>query len=99
MASSEELDVNMENDGEKNHQLKATYIGHATVLLDFGGTAILTDPVFSEKIPGRKRQIPPGLTFSALPSVSAVLISHYHYDHFDLPTLFRNWANSLPREI
>ena len=86
-ANSEEPAIDNPGGNEEKSQLTATYIGHATVLLDVGGNAILTDPVFSDKIPGRKRHLPPGLTLSALPALTAIVISHSHYDHFDLPTL------------
>ena len=78
-------------------RITATWIGHATVLLNFYGTTILTDPVFSNRVGanlgfgtlGRKRQIAPALTFDDLPPIDLVLLSHAHMDHFDLPTLRR----------
>lgn len=66
-----------------------TFVGHATVLVEMRGRFFLTDPVFSSRIPGVKREVPPGLDLEALPPLTAVLISHAHFDHLDLPTLER----------
>jgi len=75
-------------------EVAATYIGHATVLLRFPGLAVLTDPVFSERASpvgwiGPKRVRAPAIARDALPRIDAVLLSHNHYDHMDLPSLRR----------
>lgn len=74
--------------------LRATLVNHSTVLLQQGGCNILTDPIWSERAsplswigPRRKRK--PGVSLEDLPPLDAVLISHNHYDHLDLPTLRR----------
>ena len=69
-----------------------TYIGHATLLLRFGELCVLTDPVFSERASpfswtGPKRVRPPAIALDALPKIDAVVLSHNHYDHMDLPSL------------
>jgi len=38
---------------------------------------------------GPQRVNDPGIAFEALPLINAVLVSHCHYDHLDLPTLSR----------
>ncbi|WP_202638055.1 MBL fold metallo-hydrolase [Bailinhaonella thermotolerans] len=67
-----------------------TWVGHATFVVRIGGLTVLTDPVWSRRIPGvRARLTPPGVEWDALPPVDAVVISHNHYDHLDLPTIRR----------
>jgi L-ascorbate metabolism protein UlaG (beta-lactamase superfamily) len=73
------------------------WIGHATVLINFFGTKILTDPVLFPRIGirlpgltiGPKRLTAPALEFSELPKIDMLLLSHAHFDHFDLRTLHR----------
>lgn len=72
-------------------QPAVTWIGHATVLAQLGGLNLLTDPIFSERasplsFAGPKREQPPGVALHELPRIHAVLVSHNHYDHLDLPS-------------
>jgi L-ascorbate metabolism protein UlaG (beta-lactamase superfamily) len=73
-------------------QLRASFIGHATVLLQCEGLNIITDPVYSERASlwsfiGPKRVQDPGIDFENLPPIDVVLVSHNHYDHLDIQTL------------
>lgn len=70
----------------------ATWIGHATVLIQLEGTRILTDPAWSSAAGpygrfGAARLTEPGLAMASLPAIDAVVVSHNHYDHLDLPAL------------
>ena len=85
----------------RGHGVVATWIGHSTFLLQTPQGNFLTDPVFSERIgpggwAGPRRVIAPGLPWSALPRIDAVLLSHDHYDHCDLPTLRRLAEKGAP---
>ncbi|MEO5843276.1 MAG: MBL fold metallo-hydrolase [Caldimonas sp.] len=69
-----------------------TWIGHASTLIQAGGSNILTDPIFSERASpfgfvGPKRQLPPGVALADLPYIDAVVVSHNHYDHLDAPSI------------
>ncbi|HJU05949.1 MAG TPA: MBL fold metallo-hydrolase [Nitrospiraceae bacterium] len=71
-----------------------TWIGHATFLIQLDGLNILTDPHWSERaspvgFAGPKRLVAPGLRFEDLPRIHLVLISHDHYDHLDIQTVWR----------
>lgn len=72
--------------------LAATWLGHATVLLEVGGHWVLTDPVWSDRVSpsatvGPRRSHPVPMALADLPPLSAVLISHDHYDHLDTATI------------
>lgn len=75
-------------------QARVTWINHATTLVEFPQDAVLTDPVYSERVSpvsfaGPKRVHAPGVAWQDLPKITAVVVSHSHYDHMDLPTLER----------
>ena len=65
--------------------LRIEYVGHATVLVDLDGVRLLTDPLLRNRVAHLKRVVP--VDSRALRGVDAVLISHAHYDHLDLPSL------------
>lgn len=75
--------------------LAAAWLGHATCLVKLDGMVILTDPVFSPRCGidmavttlGPKRMVKPALAIEELPKVDLVLLSHAHFDHWDLPSL------------
>jgi L-ascorbate metabolism protein UlaG (beta-lactamase superfamily) len=83
---------------------RISFVGHATLLIQTAGLNLLIDPVWSERVSplsfaGPKRVNDPGIAFEALPPIDAVLVSHCHYDHLDLPTLSRLAAVHAPRVI
>jgi L-ascorbate metabolism protein UlaG (beta-lactamase superfamily) len=74
--------------------LRITLVNHSTVLVQQEGFNILTDPIWSERASpftwiGPRRRREPGVSWENLPRIDAVLLSHNHYDHLDLPTLHR----------
>ena len=76
-------------------RITASWLGHATVLLNFAGTWVVTDPVLERRIGlgrgfaklGPRRLIMPALGKRELPPLDGVLLSHAHMDHTDLGTL------------
>jgi L-ascorbate metabolism protein UlaG (beta-lactamase superfamily) len=83
-----------------DERLTVAWLGHATVLINFYGTWLLTDPALRPRVGlqvagltvGLRRLVEPALQTHELPALDAVLISHAHMDHCDLGTLRR-----LPR--
>jgi len=77
------------------NRITAAWLGHATVLINFYGLNILTDPALYHRIGadtcvgtiGPKRLVAPALTPNRLPEIDLVLLSHAHMDHMDLATL------------
>lgn len=76
-------------------RITLAWLGHATVLMNFCGVKILTDPALFPRIGvrlpgfsiGPKRLTAPALTVQELPNIDLILLSHAHFDHFDLRTL------------
>lgn len=76
------------------HGWRVLWLGHASFLLQGGGVSLLVDPLFSSHcgplpLPGLRRLVPPPCGLDDLPAIDAVLLTHSHYDHLDLPTLRR----------
>ena len=64
---------------------RITWLGHSTVLLETAGLRLLTDPVLRARIGPVGRRLE--LVEIDLDAIDAVLISHQHRDHLDLPSL------------
>jgi L-ascorbate metabolism protein UlaG (beta-lactamase superfamily) len=81
----------------RDDQLTLSWLGHATVLLNFFGVRILTDPALLARVGvrvgpltiGPKRHVAPALRTSELPPLDIILLTHAHMDHLDLGTLRR----------
>jgi L-ascorbate metabolism protein UlaG (beta-lactamase superfamily) len=66
--------------------IRITYVGHATVQIEAGGTRLLTDPILRPRV-AHLRRIVPLPPLQELRQPDAVLISHAHLDHLDPPSL------------
>ena len=69
-----------------------TFVNHATFLIQLPQLTLLTDPMWSERASpigwlGPKRVRPPGVHLDDLPPIDVIVLSHNHYDHFDIRTL------------
>ena len=81
--------------------LTISNLGHASVLMNFFGTRLITDPTFFTRVGlsigpivtiGPKRFVDPPLAPAAIPALDLILVTHAHMDHLDLPSL-----KSLPK--
>ena len=70
-------------------QLGVTFIGHSSFLVQIAGRNVLLDPVFATRLILLRRARRPGLRIADLPPVDAVLLTHAHMDHLNLPSLRR----------
>jgi len=78
--------------GERGSDMRITWFGHASILVEIEGYRILTDPNFSERASpfkwlGPKRFHPVPIATDKLPVLDAIIISHDHYDHLDYHTI------------
>lgn len=63
-----------------------SFIGHATVQIRTGGVRLLTDPLVRGRVAHLWRIVPPP-SLAELEAPDAVLVSHAHLDHLDVPSL------------
>ncbi len=79
-----------------NDTLTMAWLGHSTILINFFGTIILTDPILTNKIGielfgllkiGPQRLVASPLQYNEIPRPHIILLSHAHMDHLDLETL------------
>ena len=73
--------------------MRVSYVGHATVLFELGGCRLLTDPLLRSRF-GPLHRVAPPPDRASLDHLDAILISHIHQDHLDLPSLRR-----LPHQV
>jgi L-ascorbate metabolism protein UlaG (beta-lactamase superfamily) len=69
----------------RDEPVSVTWIGHSTVLVEAAGVRLLTDPLLRGRVAHLRRvaAAPPPIDGE----LDAVLVSHVHYDHLDLPSL------------
>ncbi len=71
---------------KKRTYLKASWLGHSSLLINIDGYSILTDPIFESKVspvePTRFHKKLP-LNVQNLPLMDVIIISHDHYDHLN----------------
>jgi L-ascorbate metabolism protein UlaG (beta-lactamase superfamily) len=75
----------------RNDAITGSCLGHSTVLMNFLGLWVLTDPVFSQRVGpgippfilGPKRYLQPALQPKDFPAPDVIVLSHAHFDHFD----------------
>ena len=82
-------------------RLRATWLGHSTVLIEIDGLRVLTDPVWGtraspSRLAGPKRFQPVPVPLRAVPAVDLVIVSHDHYDHLDYPTIRKLSKRDVP---
>lgn len=79
-----------------DREFTAAWLGHSTVLMNFFGTRIITDPILSDKAGvnilglftiGPKRIMAPALQREEIGRIDLILLSHAHMDHLDKPTM------------
>jgi L-ascorbate metabolism protein UlaG (beta-lactamase superfamily) len=70
-------------------EIGVTFIGHSSFLIQIGGLNLLVDPVFASWLIVLHRLRRPGVAIKHLPPIDAVLLSHAHMDHLNLPSLRR----------
>ena len=83
--------------------LRVTWLGHSTLLVEIEGARVLVDPVWGKHaapspLLGVRRFYAPPLALADLPPLDAVVISHDHYDHLDKPTV-RALAGTVPQWV
>ena len=91
------------DDFAARHDLRLTWLGHGTTLVELEGRRLLIDPVFSRNASpgplfGVARFFEPPLPLDELPRLDAVVLTHDHYDHLDYAAV-RELAGRVPRWV
>src|SRR5688572_20606247 len=86
---------------EVSQELRITWLGHSSLLIEMDGKRILTDPVWYQRVSpftriGPKRFFNVPIELKELPPVDFILLSHDHYDHMDKSTLLFLTSKKIP---
>ncbi len=86
---------------ERVEDLRITFIGHASLLIQVAGANLLLDPVWATRASplrwaGPRRKNPPAIAMQDLPRIDGILLTHNHYDHMDVAALERLWQVHRP---
>lgn len=82
-------------DFDRSEELKLTWFGHSSYLIQLNNKNILVDPIFSKRTSpfqflGTKNFRGTDFIYAEdLPNLDAVLITHDHYDHLDYQTILK----------
>lgn len=84
-------------------EITGSCLGHSTVLLNVLGVRVLTDPVFSTRVGpgmgplvlGPRRRVRPALRPRDFAPPDVIVLSHAHFDHFDVSSL-RRFSRDTP---
>ncbi|MCA9772591.1 MAG: MBL fold metallo-hydrolase [Myxococcales bacterium] len=71
---------------DARHGVEVTWIGHATILVDLPGFRFITDPFLTRRVVIPRRLVHPGRSPEELQDLNAVLVTHAHMDHLDIPS-------------
>lgn len=83
------------------NELRITWLGHSTNIIEINGKRLLTDPVWYKRVSpfsfiGPKRFFDIPIALSDLPTIDYILLSHDHYDHLDIGTILTLTAQGIP---
>ncbi|HEY0273866.1 MAG TPA: MBL fold metallo-hydrolase [Chitinophaga sp.] len=85
----------------REEEIRVTWLGHTTLILEVAGKRFLTDPVWAMRASpvrfmGPRRFFPVPVGFDQLPPLDGVLLSHDHYDHLDEKVIRQLAAKGYP---
>jgi L-ascorbate metabolism protein UlaG (beta-lactamase superfamily) len=88
----------IDNSFTENRDNVIVWLGHSSFYIRLNGTVYITDPIESD-LPTAKREVAVPYSIGELGKIDYVLISHAHFDHFDIPTLKKTVAANPDIEI
>jgi L-ascorbate metabolism protein UlaG (beta-lactamase superfamily) len=85
----------------KNNELRITWLGHSTLIVEIDGKRFLTDPLWYKRASpfsfmGPERFFANPIPLDKLPTIDYILLSHDHYDHLDKDTIIYLADKKIP---